>query len=189
MRTLVDEGIGVFIVVERWHLHVGLQVFPFRNLFEVYFTGSFPYGNPLGFCEAWKASYFLIYAILGRQAIIGQYCRLLIPLRLWPHQPQEGVSLMKASALGCPSRLPVASFPMMNIMETDGPERYRQFTSSPSPYVVDVKRQPTHGYVIYLFFFHISCPLLHNLVDFKLTDLWSLVKLLFWAQRSEKIIG
>ena len=39
-----------------------------------------------------------------------------------------------------------------------------------------------------LFFFHISCPLLHNLVDFKLTDLWSLVKLLFWAQRSGKII-
>ena len=96
---------------------------------------------------------------------------------------------MKASALGCPSRLPIASFPMMNIMETDEPERYRQFASSLSPYVVDVKRQPTHGYVIYLFFFHISCPLLHNLVDFKLTDLWSLVKLLFWAQRSGKIIG
>ena len=39
-----------------------------------------------------------------------------------------------------------------------------------------------------LFFFHISCPLLHNLIDFKLTGLWSLVKLLFWAQRREKII-
>ena len=39
-----------------------------------------------------------------------------------------------------------------------------------------------------LFFFHISCLLLHNLIDFKLTGLWSLVKLLFWAQRSRKII-
>ena len=58
-------------------------------------------------------------------------------------QPYEGVNLMKASALGCPSRLPIASFPMMNIMETDGPERYRQFASLPSPHVVDVKRQPT----------------------------------------------
>ena len=48
--------------------------------------------------------------------------------------------------------------------------------------------QLTQGYNIYLFFFHISCPLLHNLINFKLTDLWSLVKLLFWAQRSRKII-
>ena len=39
-----------------------------------------------------------------------------------------------------------------------------------------------------LFLFHISCPLLYNLIDFKLTGLWSLVKLLFWAQRSGKII-
>ena len=96
-------------------------------------------------------------------------------------QPHEGVSLMKASALGCPSRLTVASFPMMNIMETNGHERCRQPVSLPSPHVVDVKRQPTYGYVIYLFFFHISCPLLHNLVNFRLTDLWSLIKLLFWA--------
>ena len=97
---------------------------------------------------------------------------------------QDGVTkehYMKASVLGCPSRLLVASFPMMNIMETDGHERYRQPISLPSPHVVDVKCQPTHGYVIYLFFFHISCPLLHNLVDFGLTDLWSLIKLLFWA--------
>ena len=59
----------------------------------------------------------------------------------------------------------------------------------PSTHVIAVKRQLTHGYSIYLFFFHISCPLLHNLIDFKLTDLWSLVKLLFWAQRSRKIIS
>ena len=47
---------------------------------------------------------------------------------------------MKASALGCPSRLPVASFPMMNIMEIDGNERCRQLVSSPSPHDIDVKR-------------------------------------------------
>ena len=79
---------------------------------------------------------------------------------------------MKALALRCPSRLPIISFPMMNIMETDGPE---------------ICRQPV-SYSVYLFFFHISCLLLHNLVNFKLTNLWSLVKLLFWAQRSGKII-
>ena len=95
---------------------------------------------------------------------------------------------MKASALGCPSRLPVASFPMMNIMEIDRPEIYCQPISSSSTHVVAVKRQLTHSYSVYLSFFHISCPLLHNLVDLKLTDLWSLVKLLFWARRNEKII-
>ena len=86
---------------------------------------------------------------------------------------------MKASVLGCPSRLLVASFPMMNIMETDGCERCRQPVSLPSSHVVDVERQPTHGYVIYLFFFHISCPLLYNCVNFKLTDLWSLCQITF----------
>ena len=96
---------------------------------------------------------------------------------------------MKATALGCPSRLLVASFPMMNIMETDGPKICCQPVSSSLTHVVAVKRQLTHGYNIYLFFFHISCPLLHNLIDFKLIDLWSLVKLLFWAQRSKKIIS
>ena len=95
---------------------------------------------------------------------------------------------MKASAIGCPLRLLVASFPMMNIIEIDGPEICRQPVSSSSTHVVVVKRQLTHGYSINLFFFHINCPLLHNLVDFKLTDLWSLFKLLFWAQRSGKII-
>ena len=44
----------------------------------------------------------------------------------------------------------------MNIMETDRHESSRQLVSSPSPHVVNVKRQPTHGYVIYLFLFHIS---------------------------------
>ena len=95
---------------------------------------------------------------------------------------------MKASALGCPTRLLVTSFSLMNITETDGPERCHQPILSSSTHVVVVKRQLTHGYSINLFFFHINCPLLHNLVDFKLTDLWSLVKLLFWAQRSGKII-
>ena len=35
----------------------------------------------------------------------------------WGRQPNEGVSLMKVSALGCPSRLPITSFPTMDIME------------------------------------------------------------------------
>ena len=41
---------------------------------------------------------------------------------------------------------------------------------------------------VYLFLSHISCPLLHNSVDFKLTVLWSLVELPFWDQISGKII-
>ena len=41
---------------------------------------------------------------------------------------------------------------------------------------------------VYLFLSHISCPILHNFVDFKLMVLWSLVELPFWAQRSGKII-
>ena len=76
-------------------------------------------------------------------------------------------------------RLPVTSFPTMNIMETDGRERCRQPVSLSSSHVVDVERQPTHGYVIYLFFFHISCPLLHNFINFKLTDLWCLCQITF----------
>ena len=62
---------------------------------------------------------------------------------------------MKASALGCPTRLLVASIPLMNITETDGLERCRQLVSSLSTHVVPVKRQLTHGYNIYFFFFHI----------------------------------
>ena len=66
--------------------------FPFRNLLEAYFTGSFPYRNPFGFCEAWRASYFLIYTIRGWQANIDQYRQLVMTLRLSP------CHLMKASA-------------------------------------------------------------------------------------------
>ena len=80
MRTLVGEGVGAFIVVGHEHSLVGLEVFPFRNLLEAYFTGSFPYGNPFGFYEAWRASYFLIYSIRGWEANIDQYCRLVITL-------------------------------------------------------------------------------------------------------------
>ena len=62
---------------------------------------------------------------------------------------------------------------------TDGRERYSHPIPLPSPHVVDVKHQPTHGYVIYSFFFHINCPLLHNFIDLKLTDLWSLCQITF----------
>ena len=38
MRTLVGEGIGVFIVVERWRLLVGLEVFSFlESLWGVFY--------------------------------------------------------------------------------------------------------------------------------------------------------
>ena len=155
------------------------KFFPFRNLLEAYFTESFPYGNPFGFYEAWRVSYFLIYPIHGWQANIDQYRQLVMTLWLSPHRPHKGVSLMKASALGCPTRLPVTLFPTRNIIQTDGHERCRQPVSSPSSHVTNVKHQPTHGYVIYLFFFHISCPLLHNFVDFNLTNLWNLLNYFF----------
>ena len=97
MRTLVGEGVGAFIVVGHEHSLVGLEVFPFRNLLEAYFTGSFPYGNPFGFCETWRASYFLIYPIRGWQANIDQYRQLVMTFWLSPHHPHESVSPMRAS--------------------------------------------------------------------------------------------
>ena len=76
---------------------------------------------------------------------------------------------MKASALECPTRFFVTSFSLMNIIEIDGFERM------PSTYVIIVNPCRCHqsmssacSWLQYLlFFFHISCPLLHNLVDFK----------------------
>ena len=71
-------------------------------------------------------------------------------------------------------------------------ERYRSLADAelPSASTVSVAvalrcRSKTS---VYLFLSHISCPLLHNFVDFKLMVLWSLVELPFWAQRSGKII-
>ena len=153
----------------------------------MYFTGPFPYGNPCGFCEAWRESYFLIYPIHGWQANINQYRQLVMTLWLSPRCPLEGVSLMKAWTIGCPMRLPVTTFPTRNIIQIDGHERCRQLVSSPSSHVVNVNRQSTHGYVIYLFFFHISCPLLHNFVDFNLTDLWSLLIYFFGPREAGKL--
>ena len=94
--------------------------FPFRDLLEAYFTGSFPYENPFGFCEEWRVSYFLIYTIRMWQANTDQYRQLVITLQLSPRhlrrrQPSEGVSIMKASTLwrrqplGSPLRLPIAN--------------------------------------------------------------------------------
>ena len=97
MRTLVGEGIGAFIVVGCEYSLVGLEIFSFRNLLEAYFTGSFPYGNPFGFCETRRASYFLIYTIRGWQANIDQYRQFVMILQLSPRQPHKGISLMKAS--------------------------------------------------------------------------------------------
>ena len=44
----------------------------------------------------------------------------------------------------------------------------------------------TQGYAIYLFFFHISCPLLHNFVNFKLTDLQSICQITFLGPEKQE---
>ena len=75
---------------------------------------------------------------------------------------------------------------MMNVMGADERESSRQPVSSPSPHVVDVKRQSTSDYVIYLFLSHISWPLLHNFVDFKLTDFGVLSNYLFGPREAGK---
>ena len=65
MCTLICEGIGVFIVVESLPLLLGLQVFSLSEFSWAYFAGSFPYRNPFGYHQAWRARHFLIYAIMG----------------------------------------------------------------------------------------------------------------------------
>ena len=89
LRLLQQQGVNIL----QWDQ----KSFPFRNLLEAYFTGSFLYGNPFRFYEAWRASYFLIYTIRGWQANIDQYHQLVMTLRLSLHQPHEGVSPMKVS--------------------------------------------------------------------------------------------
>ena len=73
LRLLQQQGINI--------PQPDQKSFPFRNLLEAYFTGSFPYGNPFGFCKAWRASYFLIHSMRWWQANIGQYRRLVITLQ------------------------------------------------------------------------------------------------------------
>ena len=52
MRTLVGEGIGDFIVVERWHLLVGLEVFSFlESLWGRILRDPFLTGIPLDFTK------------------------------------------------------------------------------------------------------------------------------------------
>ena len=69
-------------------------------------------------------------------------------------------------------------------------ERYGSLADAelPSASTVVVALRCRSKTSVYLFLSHISCPLLHNSVDFKLTVLWSLIELPFWAQRSGKII-
>ena len=73
LRLLQQQGINI--------PQSDQKSFPFRNLLEAYFMGSFPYGNPFGFCKAWRASYFLIHSMRWWQANIGQYRRLVITLQ------------------------------------------------------------------------------------------------------------
>ena len=89
LRLLQQQGVNI----SQWDQ----KSFPFRNLLEAYFTKSFPYGNPFGFCEAWRASNFLIYPIRGWQANIDQYRQLVMTLWLSPRRPHESVNPMRAS--------------------------------------------------------------------------------------------
>ena len=111
----------------------------------MYFTGSFPYGNPFGFCEAWRASYSLIYSIRGWQANIVQYHWLVTTLQFsprhlmkasapWGRQYYEGVSLMETSAFREPFEASHGQW--RTLWELDGHENSRQPVSSPSPHVV-----------------------------------------------------
>ena len=62
-------------------------------------------------------------------------------------------------------------------------ERYWSLADAelPSANTVAVALRCRSKTSIYLFLSHINCPLLHNSVDFKLMNLWSLVELPFWA--------
>ena len=65
-------------------------------------------------------------------------------------------------------------------------ERYRSLVDAELPstsivVVVAVALRCRSKTSVYLFLSHISCPILHNFVDFKLMVLWSLVELPFWA--------
>ena len=68
----------------------------------------------------------------------------------------SAVTLMKVSASGFPLRLPLLPFRMTNVMETNSHETCCQPVSSSSTHIVAVKCQLTHGYIVYLFFFHIN---------------------------------
>ena len=107
---------------------------------------------------------------------------LMRALAQWGCQSHEGVNL----------RVPFeASRHLLSYDEYYGSWRTRKM---PLAFIVAVipccrYKMSAYSWLRHLLIFlpH-QLPLLHNLVDFKLTNLWSLVKLLFWAQRSGKII-
>ena len=100
-------------------------------------------------------------------------------LLLSPRRPHGGVILMKALALGCPTRLPVTLFPTRNIMQTDGHERCRQPVSSLSSHVVDVIRQATHfsSTSTMLWQFIRTCSM-EELLQITTTNEWAMTELL-----------
>ena len=172
MRTLVDEGIGAFIVV--WHEHslVGLGVLffwepPWSVIYGILSLWEslciwWSVGRKL-FHDAWVASKYLINVVNLKRSPSSN---LVIS---WRRQPTKGVSLLETSTFW---ELFKASHGQWR---TDGSLADAAFPSASTVAVALCGRRST------LFCPHISCPLLHNSVGYKLTVLWSIVELPFWA--------
>ena len=74
--------------------------------------GSFPYENPFGFGEAWRASYFLIYMIRGWQANTLN----IVAFQLQSRQLMKASAYWKRHLLGALCGFP---WPMMKGWELD----------------------------------------------------------------------
>ena len=92
----------------------------------------------------------------------------------WGRHPHEGVSLRVSYE---------ASRHLISYEEYYANWRTRKM---PSAYIVTVVPCCRCNTSAYSFFFHISCPLLHNFVDFNLTDLWSLLNYFFGSREAGK---
>ena len=172
MRTLVGEGIGAFIVVGHEHSLVGLGVFSFWEPSWSVIYGILSLWESLCirwcvesklFHDTWVASKYLINAVNLKRSSSSN---LIIS---WRRQPTKGVSLLETSTFW---ELFKASHGQWR---TDGSLADAAFPSASTVTVALCGRRST------LFCPHISCPLLHNSVGYKLTVLWSIVELPFWA--------
>ena len=99
---------------------------------------------------------------------------LMRALTQWRRHPHEGVSL-RVSCKG--------SRHLISYEEYYANWWTRKMLSVCIVAVVPCCRCNTSAYS---FFFHISCPLLHNFVDFNLTDLWSLLNYFFGSREAGK---
>ena len=99
MRTLVGEDIGAFIVVERWHLLVGLEVFSVKKSLR----GAF-----YGILSLWESPWILrsveskLFPYIRDTWVASNHWSVssafnappaLTPSAPWGHQSHEGVSL------------------------------------------------------------------------------------------------